>query len=176
MSIVLALLAATWTVLVARPPSAAASPSRERAELAQWWAPVHFQDVDATGETSLDGKSDYLTGYDFDGDRNARNNWENTGRFPLKANVYYSVVETKGFAYLLYTFFHPRDWSDGTIGNWQEDLNEHENDAEGALVVVARDGSPHGTLKATITVSHSDFYSLCAEGRRLDRRGPGRRR
>ncbi|MFD4350385.1 FG-GAP-like repeat-containing protein [Streptomyces coelicoflavus] len=164
MSIVLALLAATWTVLVARPPSAAASPSRERAELAQWWAPVHFQDVDATGETSLDGKSDYLTGYDFDGDRNARNNWENTGRFPLKANVYYSVVETKGFAYLLYTFFHPRDWSDGTIGNWQEDLNEHENDAEGALVVVARDGSPHGTLKATITVSHSDFYSYVPKG------------
>ncbi|GAB3837450.1 hypothetical protein GCM10028799_76610 [Kribbella italica] len=145
-------------------PTAAPSTSTERAELAQWWAPVHFQDVDTSGETSLDGKSDYLAAFDFDGDLNGRNNWENTSERPLAAHVYYSVVQTPSFSYLLYTYFHPRDWADGSLEDFQEDLSEHENDAEGALLVVANDGSEHGTLKAVITVSHKDFYSWLPDG------------
>lgn len=157
-----ALLAALGTAGVAAP--AAASAAADRTALAQWWAPVHFQDVDATGETALGGKSDWLTSYDFDGDLNGRNNWENTSQYPLAAHVYYSVVQTPSFSYLLYMFFHPRDWADGVLDNYQEDLTEHENDSEGVLVVVANDGSAHGTLKAAVTVAHSDFYSWVPSG------------
>ncbi|MFI2029921.1 FG-GAP-like repeat-containing protein [Streptomyces buecherae] len=163
MAIVLAVLAATWCVAITRPTPALASPSQDRKELAEWWAPVHFQDVDTSGESGLGGKSDYITSYDFDGDINGRNNWENTSESRLPAHVYYSVVETKGFAYLLYTFFHPRDWADGSLDDYQEDLSEHENDTEGVLVIVERNSSRHGTLKAAITVSHSDFYSYVPE-------------
>jgi lysophospholipase L1-like esterase len=162
--LVSAVIAALAAVVVTHPASAAASTSTQRRELAEWWAPVHFQDTDTTGETSLGGKSDYLTSYDFDGDQNGRNNWENTDRFALAAHMYYSVVQTPSFTYLIYMFFHPRDWSDGLLDNTDEDLTEHENDSEGALVIVANDGSAHGSLKATITVAHSSFYSYVPDG------------
>jgi hypothetical protein len=64
----------------------------------------------------------------------------------------YSVVETKGFAHLLHTFFHPRDWADGSLDDHQEDMSEHENDTEGVLVV-ERNSSPHGTPKAAVTIT-----------------------
>ncbi|WP_199853268.1 glycosyl hydrolase family 18 protein [Plantactinospora sp. BC1] len=164
---VLTLLAVSGAVGPARPAAAATtipSTAAERAELAQWWAPVHFQDVDTSGETSFGGESDYITSYDFDGDLNGRNNWENASEYPLAAHVYYSVVQTRSFSYLIYMFFHPRDWADAALDDYEEDATEHENDAEGALVVVANDGSAHGTLKAVVTVSHSDFYSWVPEG------------
>jgi hypothetical protein len=110
------------------------------------------------------GRSDYITSYDFDGDLNGRNNWENTGEFPLAAHMYYSVVQTKSFTYLIYMFFHPRDWADGSLDDYMEDLSEHENDSEGALVVVADDGTAHGKLQAVVTVAHKDFYSWLPAG------------
>jgi lysophospholipase L1-like esterase len=161
-ALVFILIAVLTTVGVARPASAStATPSTaaQRAELAQWWAPVHFQDTDTSGDTSLGGKSDYLTSYDFDGDLNGRNNWENASRYPLAAHVYYSVVQTPSFTFLIYMFFHPRDWADGALDDYMEDASEHENDSEGVLVVVANDGSAHGMLQAAITVAHKDFYS-----------------
>ncbi|WP_203920349.1 glycosyl hydrolase family 18 protein [Rugosimonospora africana] len=166
----LALFAVSGPVSLARPAAAATtattipSTASERAELAQWWAPVHFQDVDTSGETAFGGESDYLTSYDFDGDLNGRNNWENASEFPLKAHVYYSVVQTPSFSYLIYMFFHPRDWADAALDDFEEDATEHENDAEGVLIVVANDGSAHGTFKAAITVAHSNFYSWVPEG------------
>ncbi|MGY5048923.1 hypothetical protein ACWDE0_25400 [Streptomyces sp. 900105755] len=161
---VTAALAAVCGAGLTQPTAAHADAAADRAALSQWWAPVNFQDVDSTGETALGGKSDYITSYDYDGDLNGRNNWENTGQFPLAAHVYYSVVQTPSFSYLLYTYFHPRDWSDGVLDNYQENLTEHENDAEGVLVVVANDGSAHGQLKAAITVAHSNFYSWVPSG------------
>lgn len=143
---------------------ALAATAADRAALAQWWAPVHFQDVDTTGTTSLGGKSDYLSSYDFDGDLNGRDNWENTSQFPLAAHIYYSVVQSTGFTYLVYMFFHPRDWSDGSLSDYEADLSEHENDSEGVLVVVKNDGSAYGKLEAAITVAHKDFYSYVPSG------------
>ena len=164
-ALVSAMVVALAGVAMSRPaPAQAASTSAQRQELAEWWAPVHFQDTDTSGETALEGRSDYLSAYDFDGDLNGRNNWENTGRFDLAAHMYYSVVQTASFTYLIYMFFHPRDWSDGALDNYEEDLTEHENDSEGALVIVANDGSAHGTLKAAITVAHKNFYSYVPDG------------
>lgn len=55
-------------------------------------------------------------------------------------------------------FFHPRDWSDSLFDT------EHENDSEGVLLTVQRDGSQYGVLKSAITVAHEDFYSYLAPG------------
>ncbi|MFJ3404489.1 hypothetical protein [Promicromonospora sp. NPDC090134] len=146
--------------------SAAASPTASSAEvsaasnadLAQRWAPIHYQDVDQTGTNALGGRSDYLAAYDFDGDLNARNNWENTGSHALAATAYYSVMETSTHWFVTYMFFHPRDWSDSIFDT------EHENDAEGVMVAVQKDGSAYGVLRGAVTVAHSDFYSYTPQG------------
>jgi hypothetical protein len=137
-------------------PAAVAAVSN--ADLAQRWAPIHYQDVDQTGTNALGGRSDYLAAYDFDGDLNARNNWENTGSYPLAATVYYSVMETSSHWFVTYMFFHPRDWSDSIFDT------EHENDAEGVMVAVQKDGSAYGALRGAVTVAHSDFYSYTPQG------------
>jgi hypothetical protein len=137
-----------------------ASRASDRATLALRYAPVHYQDVDLPGRHGLGGKADYITRYDFDGDLDARNNWENAGkaRHPLAAHAYYSVVETGTHWFIVYLFFHPRDWTNAFF-----EL-EHENDAEGLLIAVARDGSRYGSLKAAVTVAHTNFYSYVPSG------------
>jgi hypothetical protein len=165
--IVCAVVLATGTaidpgVAAAKPrtPVIARGDAAFRAELALRWAPVHRQDVDSTGPHALGGTADYITRYDFDGDLNARNNWDNAGNpaYPLSAHAYYSVVETSTHWFIVYLFFHPRDWYDLFVDT------EHENDAEGLLASVARDGSKFGTLRSVITVAHSDFYSYVPAG------------
>jgi lysophospholipase L1-like esterase len=158
--LILALLATSFGITFASPVEAFASTTAQRAALAQYWAPVHFQDVDVTGNTAQGGKSDYLTSYDYDGDLNALDNWDDVGTASLFAHMYYSVVETSSFSYIFYNFFHPRDWSDGGISDPLEDIDEHENDSEGALVIVQHDANtPMGDLKAVVTVAHTDFFS-----------------
>lgn len=159
-SLVAAVLAAALVTIgltVPVPASAAAS----RAELALRWAPIHYQDVDATGSHALGGRSDYITRIDFDGDLNGRNNWDRTGQAgaSLAAHVYYSVVETSSHWYLTYLFFHPRDWTDHPFFE-----TEHENDGEGVLFTVERDGSTYGVLRSAVTVAHSSFYSYTPAG------------
>src|SRR5262245_53514326 len=55
-------------------------------------------------------------------------------------------------------FFHPHDWTDSPFDT------EHENDAEGALIVVARDGTTYGSIQAAVTVAHTDFFSFVPSG------------
>lgn len=131
----------------------------DRAALALRWAPVHYQDVDQTGSHALGGSADYITAYDFDGDLNGRNNWDHAGNaaYPLRATGYYSVTETSTHWYLVYLFFHPRDWTDFID-------TEHENDAEGVMFAVLRDGSTYGKLQASVTVAHTDFFSFTPSG------------
>ena len=126
-----------------------------RAELALRWAPIHHQDVNQQGRHSLGGSADYIRSYDFDGDRVSRNNWENAAdmRHTRAAHAYFAVVETRSHWFVSYLFFHPLDWSSSFFET------EHENDSEGVLFAVQRDGSRYGTLRAAITVAHNDFYS-----------------
>ncbi|GAA1363044.1 hypothetical protein GCM10009661_10680 [Catellatospora chokoriensis] len=153
------LTAALTTAGLAAPTPAGAAVTQ--AQLALRWAPIHYQDVDATGSHALSGRSDYITKVDFDGDLNGRNNWDRTGQagVSLAAHVYYSVVETSTHWYLTYLFFHPRDWTDHPFFE-----TEHENDGEGVLLVVERDGSDYGVLRAAVTVAHTDFYSYTPSG------------
>lgn len=131
-----------------------------RAELALRYGPIHHQDVHTRGANSLGGAADYITAVDFDGDDDASNNWDNAGdpRFPLAAHAYFSVVETTTHWFVAYMFFHPRDWSSTFFET------EHENDSEGVLLTVARDGSRFGALRAAVTVVHSNFYSFVPAG------------
>src|SRR5215475_10805408 len=81
-----------------------ATNATDRANLALRWAPVHYQDVDQTGSHALGGKADYITRYDYDGDLNGRNNWDDAGNaaYPLAAHVYYSVTETSSHWFIVY--------------------------------------------------------------------------
>ncbi|MFI6760826.1 hypothetical protein ACIBF5_17000 [Micromonospora sp. NPDC050417] len=153
------LAAALVTVGLAVPTPAVAAVSR--AELALRWAPIHYQDVDATGSHALGGRSDYITRVDFDGDLNGRNNWDRTGAagVSLAAAGYYSVVETSTHWYITYLFFHPRDWTDHPFFE-----TEHENDGEGVLFAIERDGSTYGVLRSAVTVAHTSFYSYTPAG------------
>ena len=137
-----------------------ATSAADRAQLALRWAPVHFQDVDQTGSHALGGQADYIAAYDFDGNLDGRDNWDHAGNpaFPLRATGYYSVVETSTHWFLVYLFFHPRDWTDSFFDT------EHENDAEGVMFAVRRDGSTFGQLQAAVTVAHTDFFSFVPSG------------
>ncbi|WP_422773997.1 hypothetical protein ACN28C_14585 [Plantactinospora sp. WMMC1484] len=145
-------------VLAAPAPADAAV---SRAELAQRWAPIHYQDVDATGSHALGGRSDYITRVDFDGDLNGRNNWDNAASSgaSFAAHAYYSVLETSSHWYITYFFFHPRDWIDHPFFE-----TEHENDGEGVMFAIERDGSTYGVLRSAVSVAHSDFYSYTPVG------------
>jgi hypothetical protein len=129
-----------------------------RAALAKRWAPIHYQDVDVTGSHSLSGKADYITRVDFDGDWSGTNNWDNAGSRALTAHAYHSLVETSSHWYLVYTFFHPRDWADNIFDT------EHENDAEGVMLIVERNGTEYGALIGAVTVAHKDFFSFVPDG------------
>lgn len=126
-----------------------------RAQLALRYAPIHHQDVHTNGAHGLGGAADYITSVDFDEDGDASNNWDHAGdaKYPLAAHAYFAVVETRSHWFISYQYFHPRDWS----GHFLE--TEHENDSEGVLLAVARDGSRFGALRAAVTVAHANFFS-----------------
>lgn len=123
------------------------------AELAYHHAPVHYQDTD-----SSDYPSDYITAFDYDHDPFTTNNWDNRGNGLWPATVYYAVVESCSHYFITYAFYHPRDWADIIFDQ------EHENDLEGAIVSVRKDGSAYGKVEGMITVFHTDFFSFTPTG------------
>lgn len=149
-------LLAGAALAVASPSPAAAAPTD--AELALRWAPIHYQDTD-----SSDYDADYLSKIDFDAEWNTLNNWEHQddNLAALTGFTYYSVVETSTHWFLVYAYYHPRDWEDfpDPFGQFT-----HENDMEGVLLTVRKDGSTFGALEAMVTVAHSDFYSFVPAG------------
>jgi len=141
-------------LLVTPAPAAAAVSDLE---LALRWAPVHYQDTD-----SSDYDADHLSTVDYDADWDARNNWEHQDDAVsrLVGSVYYSVVQTSTHWFLVYAYYHPRDWTEfDPFG-----LVTHENDMEGALLTVRRDGSAHGVLEAMVSVAHGNFFSYVPAG------------
>lgn len=119
-------------------------------QLAAYWAPVLFQDVDVDNY-----RADYITNVDYDGDWNPLNNWDNLLNFKLNAYVYYWVSETTTHWFLGYAFFHPRDWSDDITAP----LDQHENDMEGCLIVISKEFGRYGEFVLLITRAHEEFYS-----------------
>lgn len=162
--------ALTWILLVA---GSAGARAMTHEEVAARWAPIHYQDTD-----SSDYFADLITSVDYDGDWLATNNWDNLhvgdyldrdrcpGLIPichdahvhaLPGYVYYSVVETCTHWFIIYDFFHPRDWTDSSF----EPV--HENDFEDVLVVVRKD-AVDGQLEALVAQAHGDYFSYTPGG------------
>ena len=125
--------------------------------------------MDQTGGRALSGKADYITAVDFDGDWDTSNNWESIAKAEHKAAAvcYYSVVATKTHWFILYAFYHPRDWADHPAADLFG-ADEHENDMEGLLVVAQRPSKPsedkYGRLLGVVTVFHTNFFSYAPKG------------
>lgn len=158
---------ATNTGLPAKSKAAPVSPAQDHPasydELIRYYSPYVIQDLD-------DPKfGDYITCFNYDGDFVADNNWDNLGidcggegcddaasgchqAQPLPAYVYASIVETVTDYYLCYAFFHPAD-------DYYRTANQHhENDLEGIVMKVIKDGTPYGNLQMVQTQAHWDYY------------------
>lgn len=158
------------------------SQSAHDREIAAAFAPVFYQ---ALGDKP---RSDYITNFDFDGDWRGDNNWEHTDdkKFPLRAYIYYSVCETPTHFFIHYAVFHPRDYKGGErkglilseiiregvkaagdndpTGLMAEAGVAHENDMEGVLVVVAKNGKDANRARPVYveTLHHNDFAPYVA--------------
>jgi hypothetical protein len=158
------------------------SGTRDR-EIAGAFAPVFYQ---ALGDKP---RSDYITNFDFDGDWRGDNNWDHTDdkKFPLKAYVYYSVCETATHFFIHYAVFHPRDYKGGEVkgrilsemiregmkrgterdptGLLDEAGVAHENDMEGCLIVVAKEGNDLSRARVVfIEALHHNAFSRYLPG------------
>lgn len=125
-------------------------------DIAFHWAPIHYQSVDvSTGTHGREGLGDYITRVDYDGEFIGDNNWDSLDNFlinsPPPAHAYYHVAETSTHWILSYIFYHPRDWDNGL------DESEHENDMEGAVEFVRKDGSTYGAFEGMVTVYHTTW-------------------
>jgi hypothetical protein len=122
--------------------------------LAEHWAPFLAQ------ETWFQPKADLPTRFDYDGDWNGDNNWDNLDAGTSQAYVHYAAVETNTHWFLHYNFFHPRDYSDNCIAG-----TCHENDNEGIILTVRKDGSQFGALELMETLAHNNIYSYSNDSR-----------
>ena len=159
------------------------SPAQEEREVAARFAPIFYQGL---GEQA---RNDYITSFDFDGDWRGDNNWAHAddSRFKLKANIYYAVSETPTHFFIHYAVFHPRDYKGGErgallseiiregarrggkydpTGQLGEAALAHENDMEGCLVVVAKNGNDlqHARVMYVETMAHNKFLKYAVEG------------
>jgi len=161
------------------PPTQAPGPGmtereKEMRDIAERFAPVLHQRMAGTAE---EHRFDYPTNFDFDGDWKGNNNWANAAdsKYKLWSYVYYSVIESEDHYFIHYAVYHPRDWSvvqssyDSILDKLQDKYKEiigegarkevefnHENDLEGALVIVDKwaQGGPQPVAMETVAHNH----------------------
>jgi Zn-dependent protease with chaperone function len=178
--------AAVAEILLAAEDEPDSQAAKDR-EVAALFAPLFYHGV------GNEPRYDWITNFDFDGDWRGDNNWANAARreFPLRAWVYYSVRETRTHLFLHYAVFHPRDYKGGAgkgrllskvfqtaakpaaaidpTGRASEVVLAHENDLEGALIVVEKQGSnpENGRVVFVETLAHNNFlkYAPADEAR-----------
>ena len=120
--------------------------------LAEFYAPYIAQ------ETWFDWRADTLRRTDFDNDWEGGNNWDNLNLGSSQAYVYYAAIESLSHWFLIYNFFHARDYSDNCIVG-----TCHENDNEGVILAVRKDGSEYGKLETMEALAHNNVYSYTAD-------------
>jgi hypothetical protein len=109
-------------------------------------------------ETFFEWKSDALRRFDADGDWNGTNNWDNMETSSSQAYVYYAVIESQTHWFLIYNFFHMRDYSETCFAG-----TCHENDNEGVVMAVRKGNGEFGTLELMETLAHNMIYSYSAD-------------
>ncbi len=117
--------------------------------LAEYHAPFVAQ------ETWFRPRADFLSRFDYDGNWKGDDNWENLEEGSTQAFVYYAVMETQTHWFLHYNFFHPRDYSDVCVVG-----TCHENDNEGLILTIRKDGSEFGKLEVLETLAHNNVYTF----------------
>jgi hypothetical protein len=122
--------------------------------LAEYWSPLLAQ------ETWWQPKSDAPVRFDFDGDWQGDNNWDNMETGSSQAYVYYAAMETSTHWFLIYNVFHSRDYSDKCVAG-----TCHENDNEGIILTVRKDGGEFGKLEVMETLAHNNVYSYTNDSR-----------
>ena len=153
-------------------------------EIAARFAPIFYEGMIGTG------RFDYITNFDFDGDWVGDNNWSHAAdtKFPLRAYIYYAVSETPTHYFVHYAVFHPRDWKGGsksgrvlsgtirettTVGGTVKPRGladnlvlAHENDLEGCVVAVAKNGASLDAARVVFveTVAHNRYLRYAPEG------------
>jgi len=156
-----AIMVAAWLLTVeAESARAASPPSASYHTLAVRWSPIIMQDV---GCPNVDGimanYGDYITRIDYDGDYVGNNNWDNLG-YPYKARrlpayVYYALMETQTHYFIWYALFHPADDFRCTSSSVEiSHSHYHENDLEGMVMCVYKDGSRYGKLQVVQLQAH----------------------
>ncbi|MFN7920649.1 MAG: hypothetical protein U0Q16_11165 [Bryobacteraceae bacterium] len=133
------------------PPPRVPDPYRK---IAEFWAPFLAQ------ETWFTPKADIPSRFDYDGDWQGDNNWDDLDGGSSQAYVHYAAVETATHWFLIYNVFHPRDYSDKCVAG-----SCHENDNEGLILTIRKDGSEFGKLEVLETLAHNNLYSYVADNR-----------
>ena len=131
------------------PEAPIADPSRR---LAEYYSPFIAQ------ETWFDWRADTLRRTDFDNDWEGSNNRDNLNAGSSQAYVYYAAIESQSHWFLIYNFFHVRDYSDNCVVG-----TCHENDNEGVILAVRKDGSEFGKLETMEALAHNNVYSYTAD-------------
>ena len=141
--------------------------------IAARYAPWFYQDVDITDgfcrNQSKSGSADWITKVDYDGDWKTGNNWDNmvsarnSGK--LIPYVYYYVTYTETHFFILYSVYHPRDWTDIPF---LCSLDTHENDFEAVLITANRksNGGFGGVIDAQ-TIFHTEVLDYSRSELRL---------
>lgn len=132
-------------------------------ELTRYWAPVVYQDVRQGLDVNrrMYGARDAFVAMNFDGNWDVANNWQNsrydageqgqlTDRLtpPLHGMAYSAMVESQGFYFLSYGFYHTGQDSIRTA-------NRHQNDWEMVVLMIRKDDSRFGRLESMMTQSHT---------------------
>jgi hypothetical protein len=139
-------LALVLVLVLAQPARAAAGTAAGQcaAPMLARFAPVIVQ--------GAHGRADLIARFDYDGNWNGADNWDNFDRgHPLAASLYASAIESRTHWYLTYSVFHPRDWWPIT----SVPFVNHENDLEGVLVVVEKGATAGGERVLLVeTIAH----------------------
>ncbi|MCC6362950.1 MAG: hypothetical protein IT165_05465 [Bryobacterales bacterium] len=117
--------------------------------LVEHYAPMVAQ------ETWWTPKADIPTRFDYDNDLLGDNNWDDLDKGTSQAYVHYAVMETSTHWFVIYNLFHPRDYSDKCVAG-----SCHENDNEGIILTIQKDGSQFGKLQVMETLAHDNIYSF----------------
>ncbi|MCZ2149474.1 MAG: hypothetical protein LC126_17085 [Bryobacterales bacterium] len=110
-------------------------------------------------ETWWTPKADIPTRFDYDNDLLGDNNWDDLDKGTSQAYVHYAVMETSTHWFIIYNLFHPRDYSDKCVAG-----SCHENDNEGIILTIQKDGSRFGKLLVMETLAHDNIYSFVNDG------------
>lgn len=116
--------------------------------VARRFAPTIYQET-------LDPVRDFIAAYDFDGDWDGSNNAAHVVDHPLRAVVYYTVVETPTHWFVQYMPYHPVDY---------KRLSGHIHDTENLLLTIRKRPRGGAELEVMETRFHAVWYQYVAPG------------